>query len=267
MTFVINFQTPTPSVNESDRGKPVAEVKPEMLRPVSKSRQRQDRTQPRQAPQPLVLSNVSMQNSKTDEKSEDGSIKNSEIDSNGKKKSKGADINGIKMERTKTNVTKKTKYSGGKDTQSGDKRTIDQRPVLHKDNTLLIKEHTSSIPNKNMVKLVEDSIKQDFIISSSVLDNQTASNLEVSKSHRTHNASDKERGRGHHITKAKDKLLPKPSPPSQQYLEGAYSSISVGSREPAWSHRSVGPASPLSSKDGGALSEPPDLDWLNTVKR
>ena len=272
--YCIPFQTPTPSLSESERGKPIAEVKPEQLRPVSKSRMaftvnRPERTQAKQPPQPIVLSQVSMQNSKTDEKSEDGSVKNSETDSNEKKKSKSdsSGINGIKVERSKSNlsgINKKTKYSGVKDTHSGDKRAIDQRPTLHKENSML-KDHSSSIPNRNMGRLVEDSLKQELIISSGdslkVID---YNGVEVSKSHRTRNSSGKERHRGHHrdITKIKDKVLPKPSLPSQQYLEGMVPKHG----EPAWSQRVAIP-SPLSSKDGGLLSESNDLDWLNTVKR
>ena len=210
-----------------------------------------------------------MQDSKkTDEKSEEGSVKYIENGIGAKKQWKVVDLsgpNGIKMERTKTNLMgnpKKTKYSGGKDTQGTDKKAIDQRPTLHR-------EHTSSIPNKNMVKSVEDSLKQELIIGSGdshkVMDNQNASKHDVSKSQRVHNVLDKERSRGHRDMKLpKEKVLPKPSPPSQQYLEGTHT---AGSRhgEPMWSQRM--PPSPLSSKDGGPFSDTSDLDWLNTVKR
>lgn len=270
--FILIFQTPTPSLTDSERLKPVAEVRPEP-RPLSKSRtlhplNRQERSQPKQPPQPMVLSQVSMQN-KTDEKSEDGSVKNSDIDSSGKKHLKNIDSSGhnmLKMERTKTNLTgipKKTKYSGGKDTQGMDKKAIG--PALHRENT-------SSIPNKNLVKSVEESLKQDFIISSSdshkVSDNQNISK-DISKSQKGHNVSDRDKSRGHQkdIRSAKDRILPKPSPPSQQYLEGAHSSLAGSSRygEPMWSQKMA--PSPLSSKDGGTLSDTSDLDWLNTVKR
>ena len=263
--FFYIFQTPTPSITDSEKGKPIAEVKPEP-RPVSKSRtlhplNRQERTQPKQPPQPIVLSQVSMQDSKKiDEKSEDSSVKNLETDSIAKKPAKTVDSSGpsgIKMERTKTNLNmKKTKYSGGKDTQGSDKKSIDQRPTLHR-------EHTSSIPNKSMVKSVEDSLKHELMIGSSdshrVTDNQNSS-----KSLRIHN--DREKSRNHHrdIKLPKDKALPKPAPPSQQYLEGSHT---AGSRhgEPMWSQKL--PPSPLSSKDGAFYSDSSDLDWLNTVKR
>ena len=217
----------------------------------------------------MILSSVSMQNSKTDEKSEEGSVKNSDTDSVGKKQSKSGDspgVNGLKLERTKTNLKsghKKTKYSGVKDTQGNDKKAIDQRPTL-------VKEHTSSIPNRNTIKQVEDSLKHELIISSSdtfkISDSYNAQNSEVSKSQRFHN--DREKGRGHSKDKhAKEKVLPKPSPPSQQYLEGTHSILGGGTRhgEPAWSSKMA--PSPLSSVDSGALSESRELDWLNTVKR
>ena len=199
---------------------------------------------------------------KTDEKSETGSVKNQESDTVVKKPAKTVDSSGpsgIKMERTKTNLTgslKKTKYSGGKDTQGSDRKSVDQRPTLHR-------EHTSSIPNKTMVKSVEDSLKQELIIGSSdshkVMDNQN-----IPKSLRIHN--DREKSRSHLRDKKppKDKVLPKPAPPSQQYLEGNHT---AGSRhgEPMWSQKL--PPSPLSSKDGALYSDSSDLDWLNTVKR
>ncbi|XP_060595884.1 uncharacterized protein LOC132749955 isoform X2 [Ruditapes philippinarum] len=262
----VSRSTPSPSI-----GKPVAEVKFEVNKPMPVPKPktprtvvRPERSIPSSKPKPVALSTVSMQNKNAENttngsKTLEANVTGKKIDSKPEKDLPFLN-NSYKMERSRTTVNsqdlrkgKSSAFRVDNENRLSDKTDRDRpdsykydlekpKPIIND------KEGISVTRDGRNLRLSDDNINSNSRDSRLLTNGSRERSSHVRGSTGRHRNKDAQKG-------AKEAALPKPAPPSQKYLEG------YTQNESPWGSRTV--PSPRSSKDGNMM----DSDWLSQVKR
>ena len=266
------FPFQNPVQKPTSAGRPIAEVKYEQPQPQSRPISRTKPARPQnkleksgstsKVQQPVVLSTVSMQNNNKAENKEDSVDKS--LDLSGKKvggrvieKEPAVPSNGIKIERSKTVLTgrdvRRAKHSDStpssrvsSETKLPDRPEIANRNVKALANNKVDRPNNSAHSNKEMSKMKVGDV------TNAVAERQSLEN--TGHPERTYKVTGSPEKMRHRDVKQrqgnKDANLPKPSLPSQKYLEGGV-------------HLDL-------QQNGRSTSSPrmpSDSDWLTQVKR